>query len=64
MAWRDGALLDRARQELKDLRNGVTRLDVEGTPEPAANQGGEVLSGNPDAPDPPPAMFLNGTCDF
>lgn len=43
-----------ATDELKDLRNGVTRLDVEGSPEPAANQGGEVASGNPDAPDPLP----------
>lgn len=36
-------LLERARRDLVDLRNGVTRLDVDGSPEPAANQGGTVL---------------------
>lgn len=38
-----GKLLERARQNLVDLRTGKTRLDVQGAPEPAANQGGVVI---------------------
>lgn len=33
---------ERLRRELTDLRTGVTRLDVTGSPEPAANTGGRV----------------------
>ena len=58
------ALFERVRDELKDIRKGIIRLDVMGTPEPAANQVGGPRSGNPDAPDPLPAVFLNGTGDF
>jgi phage gp36-like protein len=35
---------DHTRGELLDLRTGKTRLDVVGTPEPAANEGGVVLT--------------------
>lgn len=34
--------------DLARLRAGKSRLDVEGTPEPAANQGTEILVGDPD----------------
>lgn len=34
--------------DLSRLRAGKARLDVEGTPEPAANQGTEILVGDPD----------------
>lgn len=52
-------------KELTGLRTGKTRLDVESTPEPAANQGGdyyeqgEALSG-----DPPDTFTNNGFGDF
>ena len=41
-------LMKLATAELKDLRNGVSRLDVEGSPEPAANTGGTVIQGDLD----------------
>lgn len=50
-------LLERARRDLIDLRNGVTRFDVTGTPEPAANQGGVVRSGDPEQPDESTQIF-------
>jgi phage gp36-like protein len=52
-------LLERARRDLIDLRKGVTRLDVVGSPEPAANQGGVMLSGDPEEPEPVPKFFNN-----
>ena len=55
--WQE--LRERARMELKDLRNGVTRLDVVGAPEPARNQGGVVRSGDPDSPTPVAKVFLD-----
>jgi phage gp36-like protein len=54
------SLLARAREDLRDLRMGITRLDVTGTPENAANQGGIVESGDPDDTEPPDAVFMNG----
>lgn len=52
-------MLETARQELKDLRNGVTRLNVETAPEPAANHGGHVASADAEAEVPfsAPAKF-------
>ncbi len=50
-------------KDLEKLRKGLTNLGTTGAPEPAANQGGEVLSGNPDDPCPPPQFAINGT-DF
>lgn len=49
--------------DLKALRRGDTRLDVVGPPEPAANQGGEALSGNPDCPEPK-GRFTDNWGDF
>ena len=51
------ALLARARQELIDLKRGLTRLDIVGSPEPPANRGGDVRSGDPDEPEPAPKFF-------
>ncbi len=49
---RDWTVLEASvRDELKDLRKGLTRLDVMGTPEPAANQGGYISSGDVNSPD-------------
>lgn len=45
-------MMEQAEKELKKLREGVTNLGIETSPEPAANQGGEALSGNPDDPEP------------
>lgn len=54
-------ILKRAREEMTDIRKGFVRLDVEGPPEPGANQGGEVHSGDPEHPTPPPKAFGAGT---
>ncbi len=45
-------MMEQAEKELKKLREGITNLGIETSPEPAANQGGEALSGNPDDPEP------------
>ncbi len=50
--WKD--LLDAVERDLRNLREGKTRLDVMGSPEPARNNGAEVLSGNPRKPDVKP----------
>ena len=55
------AMQKAVREELMDIRKGVIRLDIEGLPEPAANQGGDVRSGDPDYPEPRDHVFLNGT---
>jgi hypothetical protein len=56
-------MMTQAETELERLRKGLTNLGISGSPEPAANQGGEVLSGDPDNPCPPPQFAINGT-DF
>jgi len=43
--------------QLKGLRRGDTRLDIMGSPEPAANQGGYVSSGDVNLPEVRPATF-------
>jgi phage gp36-like protein len=45
--------------ELKSLRRGETRLDVEGTPEPGANQGGEYTVQGYDLDDEQPASYTH-----
>jgi phage gp36-like protein len=57
-------LMERARRDLIDLRKGVTRLDVVGSPEPAANEGGVMLSGDPEDPTPVPPKFFNNPDSF
>jgi hypothetical protein len=64
MRGADGfALMKQAERELETLRLGMTNLGTKAPPEPAANQGGEVLSGDPCNPEPPPQFAVNGT-DF
>ena len=59
------ALEQSVNSELRDLRTGKTRFDVEGPPEPASNEGGYVSSGDPENQQPiPPATFLNGWGSF
>lgn len=48
-----------ARIELMDLRKGVTKLNISTAPEPAANVGGVVRSGDVDLPDPSDKVFLD-----
>lgn len=48
---------ERARTQLLDLRKGLTRLNIGTTPEPAANQGGEVRSGDPEDSTPADPVF-------
>lgn len=52
--------------DLKMLRNGDARLDVEGSPEPPANVGGDISVGDPDEQTETTARpyFLWGTGDF
>jgi hypothetical protein len=45
-------LMAQADKDLKELRNGMANLGVNTPPEPAANQGGRVTSGNPNRPTP------------
>jgi len=55
-------MIERARRDLMDLRNGVTRMNVVGSPENAANQGGIVRTGDPDDPTPDrDKVFLDPT---
>jgi hypothetical protein len=63
--WRGDSkeLFKSLRVELLDLRKGVTALDVETAPEPAANVGGEVISPDPYLPIPDP-VFTRGTGFF
>jgi hypothetical protein len=56
-------MMQQVDKDLKSLREGLTNLGTKDPPEPAANQGGEVLSGDPDNPCPPPQFAINGT-DF
>lgn len=60
--WKE--LLAAAESDLDKLRRGVTRLDVKLAPEPAANEGGSVRSGDPLNPLPVAKSFANGTGDF
>lgn len=56
--------LKQARSELMDLVKGHTRLDVDGSPEPAANQVTTVRSGDPNDPTPKAKFFVDGLGDF
>ena len=56
-------LWEASERELKSLRRGETRLDVEGTPEPAANEGGAVYKNGEDVgfSEEYTPFFMNGT---
>src|SRR5512139_2657462 len=54
-------LMQDARAQLRDLREGRSALDVVGSPEPAANKGGEILTGSvEDGAEPLDPTFLGG----
>lgn len=57
-------LEDAVRAELCEIRSGRVRLDVDSTPEPAANQGGDVWDGGDDATEPAVKFFTGGLGDF
>jgi len=59
--WKE--LMDHADAQLRDLRNGKTRLDVMTTPEPAANQGGTVETPELDG-DEETTRYFDDTGDF
>jgi phage gp36-like protein len=53
------------RAELKNVANGLTRLDVEGLPSPPANVGGEVFNGtSAETIDPFEPVFINDFGSF
>jgi hypothetical protein len=58
--------IDQNRKELMDLSTGLPSLDVDGSPEPAANQVGDVYSmvNDPNYPDPPAPIFGGSMGDF
>ena len=56
-------LMEQVEKDLKRLRTGETRLDVAGTPEPAANEGGNVVNGTTAEPDTP-FKFFSDMGDF
>jgi hypothetical protein len=52
-------MMAQAEKDLKQLREGLTNLGITGVPEPAANQGARVLSGNPNSSDFTPRFSDN-----
>lgn len=56
-------MFERIDRELDRLVEGKRRTG-EAPPDPASNHGGDVLSGDPDEPEPPPPFFLRGTGIF
>ena len=58
-------LMESWRKDLKALRAGEYGLDIVGPPEPAANKGGEILTGSvEDGAEPLDPTFLGGFGDF
>jgi hypothetical protein len=57
-------IFDRVTKELKQLRIGESTLGTQAAPEPAANHGGEVTSGDPEDPCPKEHFALSGTGDY
>jgi phage gp36-like protein len=57
-------LMKAAERDLERLRKGASNLGVDGAPEPAANMGGEVLSGDPNDETPARHVFLYGMGDY
>jgi phage gp36-like protein len=54
-------LMQQAERDLSELRKGATNLGTDNPPEPAANQGGDVDSDDPNDTEPQPKVFLGGT---
>lgn len=58
------ALMKDARESIKELRTGIANLGITGAPEPAANHGVRVASGNPAAPARFPSKFSDDWGSF
>lgn len=57
-------LMKDARESIKSLRMGITNLGIKDPPEPAANQGVRLTSGNPDDPDTYPRRMSDNWGSF
>lgn len=57
-------LMDQVDRDLAAVRKGMANLGTKQAPEPAANHGGDVTSGDPNDPCPKEHFALNGTGDF
>lgn len=57
-------LMKDARESIKALRMGIANLGIKTAPEPAANHGVRVTSGNPDAPNCYPPKFSDNWGSF
>lgn len=57
-------MLEQVEKELTRIRRGDIRLDVDGTPEPAANHGGSVWDGSTDYTADAPKVFIGSMGDF
>lgn len=57
-------LMKDARASIKDLREGISNLGIKTPPEPAANHGVRVTSGNPNAPGSFPVRFSDNWGKF
>lgn len=57
-------MMKQADADLKQVRLTMANLGTDDAPEPAANNGGDVLSGDPNDPCPKDQFALNGTGFF
>lgn len=57
-------IFKRCDKHLEQIRMGMASLGTEAPPEPAANHGGEVTSGDPENPEPQEHFALSGTGSF
>lgn len=57
-------IFERCAKDIKAIRLGESSLGTEAPPEPAANHGARVTSGNPDDPDCIPRRFSDNWGDF
>lgn len=60
-SWRD--LEESWKEELQDIRHGISQLDTKLAPEPAANTGGHVWDGSTEE-GPVVKFWLDGICGY
>lgn len=58
------ALMAQVDQDIANVRKGIANLGTKQAPEPAANHGVRVVSGNPDSPDCFPPRFSDNWGGF
>jgi phage gp36-like protein len=58
------SLMEQVDRDIEKVRKGIANLGTKQAPEPAANHGGDVTSGDPNDPCPKEHFALNGTGDF